>query len=49
LDFAYKVKDPARQTNGGWMDFSNIQFKEKRVNGAEISNLVFQFGIGLPF
>ena len=49
LDFAYKVKDPARQTNNGWMDFSNIQLKEKRVNGVEINNLVFQFGIGLPF
>ena len=49
LDFAYKVKDPARQTNNGWMDFSNIQFKEKRINGVEISDLVFQFGIGLPF
>ena len=49
LDFAYKVKDPARQTNNGWMDFSNIQLKEKRVNGVEINNLLFQFGIGLPF
>ena len=49
LDFAYKVKDPARQTNNGWMDFPNFQLKEKRINGVEISNLVFQFGIGLPF
>ena len=49
LDFAYKVKDPARQTNGGWMDFNHIQLTEKRSNGAEINNLTFQFGIGLPF
>ena len=49
LDFAYKVKDPARQTNNGWMDFPNFQLKERRINGVEISNLVFQFGIGLPF
>jgi hypothetical protein len=49
LDFAYKVKDPARQTNGGWMDFNHIQLTEKRSNGVEVNNLTFQFGIGLPF
>jgi outer membrane protein assembly factor BamA len=49
LDFAYKVKDPARQTNDGWLDLSNIKLRERRSNGVEINNLVFQFGIGLPF
>ena len=49
LDFAYKVKDPARQTNDGWMDFNNIKLKESRSNGVQVNNLVFQFGIGLPF
>ena len=49
FDFAYKLKDPARQTNDGWVDFSNMKLKETRSNGVQINNLVFQFGIGLPF
>lgn len=49
LDFAYKLKDPARQTNDGWVDFRNMKLKETRSNGVQINNLTFQFGIGLPF
>jgi hypothetical protein len=49
LDFAYKVKDPARQHNGGWMDFKNFTWTDTRINGREINNYAFQFGINLPF
>jgi hypothetical protein len=47
LDFAYKVKDPARQYNNGWMN--GFSFTEKRFNGVEVSNLALQLGIGMPF
>ena len=47
LDAAYKVKDPARQYNDGWME--KIQYSEKRFNGVTVNNVAFQLGIGLPF
>ncbi len=47
LDLAYKVKDPARQYNNGWMD--KFQWTENRANGLKISNYALQLGIGLPF
>lgn len=47
LDLAYKVKDPARQYNNGWMD--QFQWTENRVNGLKIPNYALQLGIGLPF
>ncbi len=47
LDLAYKVKDPARQYNNGWM--TGFYYKEKRINGLEVNNLALQLGIGLPF
>jgi outer membrane protein assembly factor BamA len=47
LDMAYRVKDPARQYNNGWMQgFSLTEFRQ---NGVQVSNLALQFGIGLPF
>lgn len=49
LDVGYKLKDPARQYNNGWVDLQNAAFKEKRVNGVEVRNTAFQLGIGLPF
>ena len=49
LDVAYKVKDPARLENAGWMDFKNPTLSEKRINGAEVRNAAIQLGIGLPF
>ena len=47
LDFAYKVKDPARQYNNGWMD--KFQWFENRPNGLKVNNYAVQLGIGLPF
>jgi outer membrane protein assembly factor BamA len=47
LDFAYKVKDPARPYNSGWMD--GFHFHETRPNGLVVSNYAVQLGIGLPF
>jgi outer membrane protein insertion porin family len=47
LDVAYKVKDPGRYYNDGWMkDFS---LHEYRPNGVKINNAAVQLGIGLPF
>jgi hypothetical protein len=47
LDAAYKVKDPARQYNNGWMN--SFAFKETRSNGLQVDNFALQLGIGLPF
>lgn len=47
LDLAYKVKDPARQYNNGWMD--KFQWFENRANGLKVNNYALQLGIGLPF
>ncbi len=47
FDFAYKLKDPARQYNNGWAD--TFQWFENRSNGLKVSNVAFQLGIGLPF
>lgn len=47
LDFAYKVKDPARQYNNGWAD--KFQWFENRSNGLKVNNYAVQLGIGLPF
>lgn len=47
FDFAYKLKDPARQYNNGWAD--RFQWFENRPNGLKINNVAFQLGIGLPF
>ncbi|MDQ6812701.1 MAG: outer membrane protein assembly factor [Bacteroidota bacterium] len=56
LDFAYKVKDPARQSNNGWMsirdfEWRNREFDVKDINGRELkrNNFAIQLGIGLPF
>lgn len=47
LDAAYKVKDPARLYNNGWMN--SFAFKEVRANGLQVDNFALQLGIGLPF
>jgi hypothetical protein len=49
VDFAYKVKDPARQYNNGWVDLNNASLTETRQNGVEVRNTALQLGIGLPF
>ena len=51
VDFAYKVKDPGRITNNGWMSIKDFTWKEVRNNQGktEIRNYAFQLGIGLPF
>jgi outer membrane protein assembly factor BamA len=47
LDWAYRVKDPARQYNNGWM--TEFQWFENRPNGLKVNNYALQLGIGLPF
>ena len=56
LDFAYKVKDPARKSNNGWMSISDFEWRNreydvKDLNGRELkrNNFSIQLGIGLPF
>ena len=49
LDFAYKVKDPARLNNNGWMSLSNFNWTDIRPNKLEVPNFALQLGIGLPF
>ncbi len=49
LDFAYKLKDPLRAENNGWMSVKNFEWTNKRANGVEIPNYALQLGIGLPF
>jgi hypothetical protein len=55
-DFAYKVKDPARQANNGWMSIRDFEWRNKEFprvdgNGRPIrrNNYAIQLGIGLPF
>ncbi len=57
FDFAYKIKDPARLSNNGWMsirdfEWRNREFERKDDKGKVIlkrNNFSFQLGIGLPF
>jgi len=49
FDLAYKVKDPLRNANSGWMSFKNFNWTDVRPNGLEVSNFALQLGIGLPF
>lgn len=49
VDFAYKLKDPGRAENNGWI--SEFRWKENRSNDTktEVRNFAFQLGINLPF
>ncbi|MFY7899151.1 MAG: BamA/TamA family outer membrane protein [Chitinophagaceae bacterium] len=49
VDFAYRVKDPARLGNNGWMSIKNFEWSNMRQNGISVKNYAFQLGIGLPF
>lgn len=49
FDIAYRVKDPARSTNGGWMSIRDFVWSEIREKGLKVNNAALQFGIGLPF
>ena len=56
LDLAYKVKDPARLANNGWMsikdfEWQNHEFDNLYPGGNKLirNNYSFQLGIGLPF
>ncbi|KAF0243141.1 MAG: surface antigen [Chitinophagaceae bacterium] len=49
FDFAYKLKDPLRTANGGWMSAKNFEWTDTRANGVKIPNFALQLGIGLPF
>ncbi|TAG15125.1 MAG: hypothetical protein EAZ41_00005, partial [Sphingobacteriia bacterium] len=49
LDFAYKLKDPLRKTNGGWASLKDFEWTDTRANGIQVPNFALQLGIGLPF
>lgn len=51
LDFAYKVKDPARLSNYGWMSIKDFEWINKQfdIKGIKRRNYAWQLGIGLPF
>ncbi len=49
LDFAYKVKDPVRMGNNGWMSINKFNWTDVRPNGLQVPNFALQLGIGLPF
>jgi hypothetical protein len=54
VDVAYKVKDPGREYNGGWVNLRNASLSEKRpdngsIKGVDVNNAAIQLGIGLPF
>lgn len=51
VDFAYKVKDPGRISNNGWMSIKDFVWTEKRnnKNQTEVKNFAIQLGIGFPF
>ena len=56
FDFAFKVKDPARIKNNGWINIRDFEWRNKEfeIEGADgtvlkRNNYAFQLGIGLPF
>jgi hypothetical protein len=57
VDFAYKVKDPVRQANGGWMSLRDFEWRNKEYTVIDAgsgrvlkrNNYAIQLGIGLPF
>jgi outer membrane protein insertion porin family len=56
VDFGYKVKDPARIRNNGWMSIKDFEWRNKEFeirNGEgsllKRNNYALQLGIGLPF
>ena len=56
FDFAFKVKDPARIKNNGWINISDFEWRNKEfeIEGTDgkllkRNNYAFQLGIGLPF
>ncbi|MCY7420884.1 MAG: outer membrane protein assembly factor [Chitinophagaceae bacterium] len=56
FDFAFKVKDPARIKNYGWINIRDFEWRNKEfeIEGADgkllkRNNYAFQLGIGLPF
>jgi hypothetical protein len=58
VDMGFKLKDPARLENNGWLDVANFTWRNKEFarydsNGKLISakrnNYAIQLGIGLPF
>lgn len=56
FDFAYKVKDPARLSNNGWMSINDFEWRNKEYEPPnkdgkflKRNNFAIQLGIGLPF
>jgi len=49
IDYALKLKDPARDVNNGWLNLNNLKWTEVKPNGTRVNNYAWQFGIGLPF
>jgi hypothetical protein len=49
VDFAYKLKDPGRNYNNGWIKDFNWTETRNNQSKTEVRNYAFQLGIGLPF
>jgi hypothetical protein len=52
LDFALKMKDPARLSNNGWLSLKDFTWRNTEFDlpgRAVRNNYAFQLGIGLPF
>lgn len=57
LDMGFKLKDPARLENGGWLDIGNFTWRNKEflkynpISGQPVyrNNYAIQLGINLPF
>jgi outer membrane protein insertion porin family len=55
VDLGYKVKDPARRSNNGWMSIKDFTWRNKEYIPADPTkvlrrnNYAIQLGIGLPF
>jgi outer membrane protein insertion porin family len=51
IDAAYKVKDPARRSNNGWMSIKDFEWRNREYTSGTLkrNNFSIQLGIGLPF
>ncbi len=56
VDLGFKLKDPARRENNGWLDIPNFTWRNKEFvkydsqgNLVKRNNFAIQLGIGLPF
>jgi hypothetical protein len=52
LDVGFKLKDPARYENNGWLDLTKFTWQNTEYSQYGVAprdNFAIQLGIGLPF